>query len=144
MASDGTKAFKHKLSLQVDFNGSGHLFCGRAAERIDERLVFLPAVVAGNMLRFLILLGELYSRAHYFGMVDVGVALAGLKGCVLLQNQWDDPLPYDRNEYRQTARVSALGLKDAPEETARNLLMPLFNAISQGHLNPFPKKPEAQ
>jgi hypothetical protein len=133
------------LRLQVDFDGSSHLFCGRAAER-REAFYFFPAIVAGNTVRLLALLGQLYWRARYVGPVDACVAVTGLKGSVPhTQNMLVRHFvpPYDRDDYRRTARFAATTLKDDGIDAARRLLTPLFEAISQGRLDPFAGKIQA-
>jgi hypothetical protein len=141
--SDDTRAPAHTLNLQIDFDGTGHLFCGRAAEHEGHGFLFFPSIVSGNTTRFLALLGKLYSRAKYLGMVDIGLAVMGLQGSTPdTKSMWPpvEFIPYDRNEYRRTARVSALLLNDDPLEIAQNLLNPLFNTIAQGGANFFPKR----
>jgi schlafen family protein len=139
---DDPRAPAHTLNLQVDFDGSAHLFCGRAAERESAEYLFFPSIVAGNTTRFLTLVGKLYTKARYVGMVDVCLAITGLKGSIpdTTNVRWMlNVMPYDRDEYRRTTRASALVLSDNPQSVARSLLMPLFNAVSQGKLDPFPK-----
>jgi hypothetical protein len=140
-AHDDPRAPAHTLNLQVDFDGSAHLFCGRAAEQLNDVLKFFPSIVAGNTTRSLALVGKLYAKAGYLGPIDIGLAITGLKGSVPSDNSiWAlSARPYDRNEYRRTARVSALALNDTFQDVAKTLLMPLFKAISQGKLDPFPK-----
>jgi hypothetical protein len=128
------------LNLLVDFDGGGHLFCGRAAEQVEEMLMFFPSLVAGNTTRFVALLGEIYARAKNIGMVDIGIAVTGIKGSVPHSKGFvvrSSLTPYDRDEYRRTNRVSALMFKSDPREMARKLLMLLFNAVSQGRIDPF-------
>jgi hypothetical protein len=136
------RAPAYLLNLQIDFDGTGHLFCGRAAEQEAGALLFFPSLVAGNTTRFLALLGELFNRANFMGMVDLGVALTGLRGSVPHERNIRISLsfaPYDRDDYKRTDRVSAIMLKDNPHEVARNLLMRLFTAMSQGQIDPFPR-----
>jgi hypothetical protein len=140
---DDARAPAYTLNLQVDFDGSGHLFCGRAAEKDrPDRFLLYPTVVGGNTTRFLALLGKVYNQARHVGLVDIGLALTGLRGSVIDGvGAWASTFaPYDRAEYRKTARVSALTLNDDPVAVARSLLMPLFNAMSQNRVDPFPKK----
>lgn len=140
MYARNTDKPKDIINLQIDFNGSGHLFCGRAAELIDGTFLFFPSLVAGITIRFLKLLGELYDKAKYLGMVDIGVGIIGLQGSIpyyekrYLSRQF---VLYDRNEYNKTDRVSSLVLKDDPEDSAKRLLMPIFDALSQNQLDPF-------
>lgn len=129
---------RYMLDLQIDFDGGGHLFCGRVAERYDKHLVFFPEGVAGHTIRFLMLLGELYARTSFYGVVDLGIALTGLKGCVLQKDiAWGTRRTYHSDEYRKTLRVSAIEIKENPRRLAQDLVMPLLTAISQGQLNPF-------
>lgn len=138
--TDDPDAPASTLNLQVDFNGTAHLFCGRAAQQHGEALAFFHELVAGNTTRFLTLLGLLYNQARYIGMVDVGVALTGLKGSIMYTTDIITrarQTQYDRDQYRKTMRVSALALKDDPRATAKSLVSPLFNAMSQGRVDPF-------
>jgi hypothetical protein len=129
------------LDLQVDLDGTGCLFAGGAGDRLTNgALVLYPLFVAGWTTRFLTLLGLLYERARYFGTADVAVVIVGMQGRTLDLNYRQlraVAAPYDRDEYRRTARTSALGLRDEPREVAKSLLMPFFNAMSQGTIDPF-------
>jgi hypothetical protein len=68
------------------------------------------------------------------GAVDVGVAVSGIKGGVSVERfgpgivSWETPVPYDRDEYRRTRRVSAIGLADDPHTSAGLLVNPLIEA----------------
>lgn len=137
---------KSLLNVQLDFDGTGHLFCARAAEREGNGrpFIFFPEVVAGTTSRFLGVMGHLYRDSSYYGMIDVGVALTGLRGVVpnpskdlgfalSLTNK-----PYDREEYRKTLRISALELPSQAQQIAHRLLMPLIQAVTQSSYNPFP------
>lgn len=128
------------LEVEVDFDGALHLFCGRAAERESGSLLFFPELVAGVTTRGLLLASELYQKSQYLGMVDIGVALTGLKGSIPHSGRsllFGSPTQYGRDEYRRTTRTLAATLKDDPMSVAEGLLLPLFNAVSQGSLNPF-------
>lgn len=133
------------LNVQVNLDGSGHLFCGRAGENQrdgDPPKWFFSGIVVGNTTKFLALLGELYDKASYFGAVDIGVAVTGLLGCVPYEtrNRFDSLPRYDGLEYRKTARSPAALLKENPKQVAGQLLMPLVDAISQGTDDPFKAK----
>ncbi len=128
------------LRLQVNLDGSASLFCGRAAEqRGDKSKWFFSGVVAGNTVQLLSLLGRLYERSSYFGMVDIGVAVTGLNGCVPYETRARfHSLPrFEGPDYRKATRVSALILLSDPRQVAAELVMPLIEAISQGTDNPF-------
>ena len=48
---NGTPDPGHTLYLRIDFDGSGHLFCGRAAERRNDQLLFFSDLVAEHTTR---------------------------------------------------------------------------------------------
>ena len=50
------------LNLQVNLDGSGYLFCGRAGEKADEEKYFLPTIVEGNVTRFLAMFSRIYGQ----------------------------------------------------------------------------------
>lgn len=137
-----TRPNAHTLNVKVFFDGSATLFCGRAAEdntRHHPAKFFFADLVAGNTTKLLALLGELYRRASYFGMVDVGVALTGLERCVPYetQNRFHWMPRYQGSSYRKTRRVSAGTLSEEPHRAAEPLLMPLINGIFEETYNPF-------
>ena len=131
----------YTLHLQINLDGSARLFCGRAADATGSRggKEFISTIVAGNTTRLLALLGDLYEKASYFGMVDVAVAVTGLNGSVLHRprNPFSDLPRYEGRDYRRSSRSSAELLKKSPKQVAAALLMPLMDAISQGTENPF-------
>ncbi len=133
----------HTLNVQINLDGSGYLFCGRAAETDNRQAYpikwFYSLVVAANTTRLLALLGDLYERAGYLGMVDIAVGLTGLeRSCPYESAKEFDWFPrYVESSYRKTLRVAARALKDDPKRSAAELLMPLINAISQGKDDPF-------
>ena len=91
---------------------------------------------AGLTARFLSVLGGLYAAGGYFGLVDVGLAVTGLKGSVsaALQNHLTHRhflRPYDEDEYRRTRRFSAAVLRADPRSAARKLVFPPVQTITQ-------------
>lgn len=131
------------LTVQFQFNidGSAYLFNGRAAEARKENQAksFFSSIVAGSTTKFLAVLGELYDRASYYGMVDVGLAVTGLQGCVLhtARDRFHSLPSFSGSDYRKTARSTALILKEDPRRLAAQLIMPLVQAISQSTDDPF-------
>jgi hypothetical protein len=130
----------HVLEVEVGLDGHGHLFCGRAAEEYNGRLLIFENIVAGLTVRFLAVLGGLYAAGGYVGLVDVGLAVTRLKGgisYVLSQRLGVRPSPFDKDEYRRTERLSALMLRTDPSGAARKLVMPLARAITRESYDPF-------
>lgn len=99
----------------------------------------MSSIVAGTTTKFLAVLGELYDRGRYLGMVDIALAATGLQGC--LPDRPRDPFrdfaKFTRQKYQQTLRTTALALKEDPKRSAARLVMPLVEAISQGRDDPF-------
>ncbi len=129
------------LELRVDLDGTGHLFCGRAAERHDGRFDLFEVIVAGLATRFMSVVGGLYRAGNYHGPVDVGLAVTGLEGVVSYalrsRRLGFSPRPYDRDEYRRTGRFMASTLRDDPRSAARKLVLPLVRATTQERYDPF-------
>jgi len=139
MSASGKHDYSGTLDLQIDDNGTGHLFCGRAAEQ-ERRYLMFPTVIAGNISRFLALLGNLYKRANYYGAVDLGIEILGLKGSVPHFTKSILGLeikPYSEDMYLRTTRTSALKLESDYLEIAKALVMPLIDAASQKNIDPF-------
>jgi hypothetical protein len=135
-----SRGSKDVLDIEIGLNGSGHLFCGRAAEEYDGRLHIFEDIVAGLTARFLTLLGSLYVAGSYFGPVDVGLAVTGLRGGIshwLSQQIAASPRPYYKERYRRTGRFSAIKLKDDPCGAARKLVLPLARALTTESYDPF-------
>ncbi len=133
----------YALEFEIGLDGSGRLFCGRAAEEANGgKLQLFEDLVAGLTARFLRVLGGLYDAGAYVGPVDVGIAVTGLKGavsCNLSQHVIARHFlqPYDRNQYRRTERFSACLLRDDPRSAARKLVSPLTRAITGEGYDPF-------
>jgi hypothetical protein len=136
----------HALTIAIDDDGSGHLFCGRAAARRGDDLAVIEPLIVGLTVRFLALLGRLYAAADYLGPVDTGVAVVGVQGAVsaILTTRYGGgyyrlgtPMHYDRNTYRRTGRFAAGGLLDDPHGAARSLTERLYRTTSGGAYEPF-------
>jgi hypothetical protein len=128
------------LNIKIDDKGSIHLFSGGAAGKQQDRMIIDHHAIAGITSRFLAFAGSLYQVAGYSGMLDVGIALTGLRNSVILTNnirlQYTIK-PCDFDKYKKTRRFSNLEVIDAPQKTAKYLVTPFFDAVSQGHLDPF-------
>lgn len=128
------------LDLEVGLDGRGRLFCGRAADTYDGRLLVFETIVAGLATRFLAVMGGLYAYGAYLGQVDAGLAVTNLRdgtSYVLSQRMGLDPNPYNKEEYRRTARFSASMLREQHRDAARELVMPLARALTRESHDPF-------
>jgi len=131
------------LDFEIGLDGSGHLFCGRAAERLQSGEFWLfENLVAGLTARFMSVLGGLYAAGAYLGPVDAGIAVIGLEGALssaLAENVYTrhSRSSYDRAEYRRTGRFPATILTQDPRHAARRLVTPLTRAITGERYDPF-------
>ena len=143
-SSDKFTAAKNTLNLYIDYDGSGHLFCGNVGDRYSpEDFAMFPEKIAGLTVRFVNYMARLYEKSNYFGVVDVGLAMTGLKGSVVYTQDYNllhSRIPYNRNEYKKSGRFSAIKMLDDPADPSKYLVMPFIKAISQGRIDPFQQK----
>jgi hypothetical protein len=128
------------LDLEVALDGSGRLFCGRAAHRYSDHFLIFEPLVAGLTAKFLAVMGGLYAAGGYLGPVDVGVTVTGLRGGVsylLHDNPWIDRTPFNKDRYRRAERLSASMLSSDPRGAARKLVLPLLRAVTRESYDPF-------
>lgn len=135
------------LYLEANFDGSGSMFCNRAAETFTrgdiENKYFFSDIVAGNTIKFLAFFGKIYKKASYLGVVDIGVGLTGLENSIednVRNNIFGGNHRYTKSTYQRTKRVSAMLLDEKPKEVASELLLRLIDGVSQGKYNPFTAK----
>ncbi len=129
------------IRLEVDSDGSAHLFCRAAArEYTDGEFVIIEDLVAGITTRLLNLVGGLYDSADYLGQVATGVAVTGLKGAIssyMRHHVFWRSYPFGDEEYIRTERFSALELRQNASKCAARLVMPLCDATTQGNYKTF-------
>jgi len=146
-ASDQWDDPRYVLTYQVDNDGSGHLFCGRAGERSNVLSVVEQQIV-GLTVRMVRLLGGVYVATGYVGPVDAGIAVTGIDGAISSQLNSErhsrplmlgfDSIPrYDRAEYRRTGRFMADRFAGDPNAIARELTAPLYRVTTNNLYDPF-------
>jgi hypothetical protein len=122
------------VHLNLYLDGYGRLFCGRAS---DTRMadsstpLLIEAVVAGNLEAFFAVMAMLYEAAGYYGSVDVGVAVTGIKGAKSYRatQGFNIGPAYPSDRFTRTDRVAAGQLK-AADVVAYGLLRDLFDAAT--------------
>lgn len=138
---DGSGNIKTSIDLQIDHDGTCHLFVGRAAEERQGTVSFFASIAAATTARLMAFSGLIFERASYLGQVDVGVAITGLQGAILHSSEgvWIQAAAsaFRDREYRRTARVTAAELASAPRHAAKRLLDDVFAAFSNGKLDPL-------
>lgn len=132
------------LDLRIDFDGTGHLFSGRAGEKLEDGFVHIfPNAVIGLTSRLLAFIGAFYEKFNYLGMVDIGLGLTGLQGSIIhLPNYYFRELnhPYKEEVYKRTSRCLSANLNEDIEQIVKLLSLNFFNALSQGKFDPFKNK----
>ncbi len=128
--------------LEVRPTGEGRLFCGAVGHaQPGDPLQVYENTIAGLTQQAFAALGRLYQEAGYTGPIDVGVAVTGLEGRIVLSGSAPNAfaalqrVPFFEN-YRDTETVEAAELAARPRPIARRLLMPLLQATAQGY-DPF-------
>ena len=133
------------MEMQIDYDGTGHFFSGAAAAKTGEdrqTKAVHDGLVAVNAARFLALMAALYEASGYWGSVEVGLAVTGIKGAISgqlvgsLGEKRAEPYPDD--DYRETRRFSRLELSDNTLNCAQHLTRRLFATTGQGRVpDPF-------
>jgi hypothetical protein len=122
------------VHLNLYLDGYGRLFCGRAS---DTRLadastpLLIEVVIAGNVEAFFAIMAMLYDAAGYYGAVDVGIAVTGIKGArsERANRGFGSGAPYPTDRFTRADRVAVGQLKDA-DVVAQGLLHDLFDATT--------------
>jgi hypothetical protein len=142
---DDPKNIQHTAKVELDFDGTGHFFCGRIVDtmRPGVRILF-ETILAGNLASFFAAMGELYEAAGYMGNVDVGIALIGIEGAAPWglhhwgDNKFSGPVP------RRTLRVSAAELRDDAKGVSLSLIRRLLDVTRGTSWSPFEEPPPAE
>lgn len=131
---------RHLVRCDVNMDGRGQLFCGRAAEVHDASSFYIfEQLIAGNLASFLSVMGTVYERAGYHGAVDVGVAVTGIEGTTsMLARQRNAFIThsYAAEGYYRTFRVLAGELSE-PRDVVRRLVQRLVDATVAPGVDPF-------
>jgi hypothetical protein len=133
----------HTAKLELDFDGTGHFFCGRIVDTINPRgsgsrgRVMFDTMLAGNLASFFGAMGAFFETAGYVGHVDVGMALTGIEGSMPYGlHQWGDN-GYSGPAPQRTARVTAAELRDDPKGVTMSLIRRFLDATRGTSYAPF-------
>jgi schlafen family protein len=120
------------VTIDLNLDGRGQLFCGRATDALLKSTdpILIEVVIAGNIEAFLAVMGALYAAAGYHGAVDVGLAITGVRGArsERQRRNFGGP-PYPVDGYTRTLRVAAGELED-PADVGQRLLGHFFEATT--------------
>lgn len=131
----------YTAKIELDFDGTGHFFCGRVVDTISGKRILFETILAGNLASFFAAMGGFFDAAGYGGNVDVGMALIGIEGAAPFGlHQWGDVM-FSGPSPRRTARVSAAELRDDPKGVALRLIRRLLDATRGTSWTPFEEPP---
>jgi hypothetical protein len=140
---------QYTAKLELDFDGTGHFFCGRVVDTIDSRSsgasgrIMFDTILAGNLASFFGAIGSFFEAAAYVGHVDVGMALTGIEGSMPYGlHQWGDNA-YSGPAPERTARVTAAELRDDPKGVTMSLIRRFLDATRGTSYVPF-DEPQSQ
>jgi Schlafen, AlbA_2 len=134
---------RYTARLEVDFDGTAHIFCGRVVENIDSgsgvtRRVLFEQILAGNLASAFAAMGALFDAAGYAGNVDVGMVVLGLHGSVSsTRDAWPGEVDFTGPDPRRTARFPAAELRDDPKGVTLQLVGRLLEVVHRRPFAPF-------
>jgi len=124
--------------LEVNEDGSLHLFCGRASDRLrawrdEEAECVFETVIIGLTKRLVLVAHVVADTTGYLGSWDFGIAVTGLRGLISsrLVQQGDTwaATPFSEDTYRQTTRVPYERLVKDPDGIVADLTGRLTRAL---------------
>lgn len=131
------------LDLEVEEDGTLHLYCGRASDtHPSSGEVVLPVVVAGLVLRTVQIAARITELAGWVGTWEFAAAVTDLRGLTPHTKDWRDPSPaYSADDYRNatsavTAELSATS-HDCTDRLVGRMLRGLGQAGGVGALFPL-------
>lgn len=96
------------VECEINLDGRGWLFCGRAAERLrGGTLAVFEQIIADNLASFLSIMGVFYGAAGFHGHVVVGVAVVGIEDGVssIRAAAMEDGRRYGASSYTRTDQL---------------------------------------
>ena len=136
------------LDLGVHVAGTMTLFSARIAERGQadgpgQIFYLFEDFVPDLTVRFLSLAAATYHNVGFYGALDLGLALTGIKGTIshwLRQKSrlgYFNDVSFDKEEYRATTRQLVPSLQKSVLPTAERLVRQFLLAATQGRYRPF-------
>jgi hypothetical protein len=129
---------RYTAQLDIDNDGTTHLFVGRAGEARSQTAdgVRAPALfeplIAGNLSAMLSTAGQAQVAAGLLGPLDVGVAITNLDGATAYSRVGGFPIGFNMDEYRRTDRRTARELAGESDVVAVELVRRLLDVIAPG------------
>lgn len=120
------------LDLEVDEDGTLHLFCGRGSDTLREVEVLIPAVVAGLVMRAVQAAARITDLTGYVGTWDFAVAVTGLRGVAPHARDLTDHSPaYSADEYRNRTAADTAELASSSRGCTERLVGRLLRGLGR-------------
>ncbi len=131
---DGAKE-THLLDLEIDEDGTIHLFCGRASMLADDgRRAVFGQLVTGLTARVLRSAVTVAGITGYTGPWVIGIALNNLRQATAYQNRITIGIPpapvYSHETYRRVREIPLEAIADDEQHALESLLGPLCRALA--------------
>ena len=112
------------LDLEIDEDGTIHLFCARASDmHPSSGEVLIPPVVVGLVLRTVQVASSITELTGWIGTWDVAVEVSGLRGLKSHTWSWTEHLPaYSADDYRNATAIDTAELVKDPRGCVDRLL----------------------
>jgi hypothetical protein len=119
------------LDLEVDEDGTVHLFCGRGSDTLrGSGEVLIPAVVAGLVLRTVEVAARITRQTDLIGTWDFAVAVTGLRGVARhTTGLGQGYVTYSADGYRHASSADSEELMAAPRVGADRLIGRLLRGL---------------
>lgn len=148
LTASGIDDPQYQVRADVGIDGSGYMFCGRAAvpphrhlaEGAPRQLAILEVPIAANFAGFLAMLAALYEDAGYVGPVVYGMAVTGIEGAVsaaILSNIRWSGTPFKKESFERTARVASAAQLLEPEQVTLALMRRFLDTVRRKNYDPF-------
>jgi hypothetical protein len=124
------------LDLEIDEDGTIHLFCGRGSDRSSQsgNKVLFTGLVGGLLLRVVAAAAAISEAASYQGPWTIGLALTNLRGTLSWEVQQDfgrsGHTAYSEDEYRMVIEATTADLTHHEDEILGKLTGRLCRALA--------------
>ena len=135
-----TTAPGRTLTLKVNFDGSFHLFYGRAAAKEGNVFTFFSENVIATCLQFLEISGLIFEKIAYYGNINIGLGLTGLKGSKIYSKDFllrPFTPSVTENRYLNTCQIFSNQMRDDKLKITQELLTRLIDTYTQRKFDVF-------
>jgi len=144
ISSERHLSFPYQARLELRMDGSAGFWHAPAINSMarrdgGEQLLLMERSITRAVHQFLATIAWVYQRAGYAGAVDVAVAVLDIEQAIsaTLSQAFERGPAYGARDYRRHGRVTMSELVSDVESVVRQLLMPLYEAVSVRGYDPY-------